>query len=247
LSAILIQTRGGRNVLVDGGPYPSVLNDQIGQSVPSWDRDVDLIIATHPDYDHVAGLPGVLERFEVGMMLTNGQSSQEESYLALMDTAAESAVPIHNAQAGEIIDLGDGVHLEILNPSSLQPLSPNPSHDNDQSIALRLVYDEFTLLLTGDAGDGVEMEMVESRQPLSAVVYQAGHHGAKSSSCKPFLRVVNPQYMIVSAGEVNSYSHPHPEVLERAADVGPAVLRTDEMGTIEVVTDGAYSWWESPQ
>jgi competence protein ComEC len=75
------------------------------------------------------------------------------------------------------------------------------------------------------------------------VVYKAGHHGAKSSSGAPFLRAINPQYVIVSAGEGNNYGHPHEEVLERAADMGAAVLRTDELGTIEVITDGEQMWW----
>lgn len=245
-------------MLVDGGPCPSVLDDQIGQSIPFWDREIDLIIATHPDDDHVAGLPGVLERYDVGLLLTNGQEAQEQSYQALLDAATENAVPTHQAQAGEVIDLGDGIRLEILNPPSPQPQAPwrtqfaqdelrssSPGHDNDLSIALRLIYDDFSLLLTGDAGATTEREMLASGHPLSAMVYKAGHHGAKSSSSEPFLRAVNPQFVIVSAGEGNRYGHPHEEVLERAAEIGAAVLRTDELGTIEVITDGEQMWLEA--
>jgi competence protein ComEC len=79
------------------------------------------------------------------------------------------------------------------------------------------------------------------------VVYKAGHHGTKSSSGAPFLGAINPQYVIISAGEGNNYGHPHPEVLERAAEMGAAVLRTDELGTIGVITDGEQMWWESHQ
>ncbi|MGB3716156.1 MAG: MBL fold metallo-hydrolase [Candidatus Promineifilaceae bacterium] len=207
--ATLIQTPSGRHILIDGGQYPSVLNDHLGREIPFWNRDIDLVIATHPDEDHVAGLPGVFERYDVGQMLTNGQEAQEESYQVLMDIAIENAVPIHQAQAGEIIELGDGLRLEILNPPSPQPRIPNPQHDNDQSIALRLVYGDFSLMLTGDAGEAAEREMLASGRPLSAVVYKAGHHGAKSSSCEPFLRAVNPHYVIVSAGKGNNYGHPH--------------------------------------
>lgn len=101
------------------------------------------------------------------------------------------------------------------------------------------------MLLSGDAGAAVEREMLASGRPLSAVVYKAGHHGARSSSGESFLRTIQPQYVIVSAGEGNNYGHPHPKVLERAADVGAAVLRTDELGTIEVITDGKALWWEA--
>ncbi|MGB3716308.1 MAG: hypothetical protein WA996_17945, partial [Candidatus Promineifilaceae bacterium] len=136
------------------------------------------------------------------------------------------------------------LRLEILNPSSPQPPIPSPSHDNDQSIALRLVYGEFSLLLTGDADQAVESDTLASSRPLSAVVYKAWHHGAKSSSGESFLWAVQPQYVIDSAGEENNYDHPHPEVLDRSADVGAAVLRTDELGTIEVIIDGEELWWE---
>ncbi len=101
------------------------------------------------------------------------------------------------------------------------------------------------MLLTGDAGAAVEREMLASGYTLTAMVYKAGHHGAKSSNSEMFLRTVQPQYVIVSAGEGNNYGHPHEEVLERAADIGAAVLRTDELGTIEVITDGEQMWWES--
>jgi len=84
-------------------------------------------------------------------------------------------------------------------------------------------------------------------RPLSSVVYKAGHHGARSSSSDLFLNAVNPQYVIISAGEGNRYGHPHVKVLDRAADIGAAVLRTDKMGTIEVITDGEQIWWESHQ
>jgi competence protein ComEC len=123
--ATLIQTPGGRYILIDGGLYPSVLNDHLGREIPFWDRSVDLVIATHPDEDHVAGLPGVFDRFGVGQLITNGQPAQEESYQALMDIATKHAVPIHQAKAGEIIELGDGVRLEILNPPSPQSLIPS--------------------------------------------------------------------------------------------------------------------------
>jgi competence protein ComEC len=103
------------------------------------------------------------------------------------------------------------------------------------------------MLLTGDAGGATERDMLASGYPLSAMVYRAGHHGPKSSNSERFLRAVQPQYVIISAGQGNNYGHPHEEVLERTAEVGAGVLRTDELGTIEVITDGDQIWWESHQ
>jgi competence protein ComEC len=107
------------------------------------------------------------------------------------------------------------------------------------------VYGDFSLLLTGDAGEEAERDMLRSGRNLRSLVYKAGHHGAKSSSTAPFLEAVRPTYIVVSAGEGNRYGHPSPELLRRAANVGAAVLRTDELGSIEVITDGQAMWWES--
>ncbi len=80
---------------------------------------------------------------------------------------------------------------------------------------------------------------------LTSLVYKAGHLRAKTSSSAAFLEAARPDYVIVSAGEGNWYGHPHEEMLQRAGSVGAAVLRADELGTIEVVSNGKAMWWES--
>jgi len=244
--AIFIQTPSGRQILVDGGAYPTVLHDRLGREIPFWDRDIDLVIATHPDADHVAGLPGVFDRYTVDRLITNSITAGTDSYRALLTAAAESSTPIHQAVAGEVIAIENGLTLEILNPPAGAPVS-DEQHDNDNSVVVRLVYGDFSLLLTGDTGEEAERDMLRSGRNLSALVYKAGHHGARSSSTAPFLDAVRPGYIVVSAGEGNRYGHPSQELLRRAANVGAALLRTDELGTIEVITDGEQMWWESHQ
>jgi competence protein ComEC len=248
--ATFIQTPSGRQILIDGGAYYSVLKDQLGQQIPFWDKDIDLVIASHPDADHVAALPDVFDRYDVGRLITNGQTSGTSSFETLLSISQESGTPLHAAQAGEVIEIDDGVRLEILNPSDpsstklSQPTTSDQS-DNERSIALRITYGDFSLLLTGDAGAETEIKILAGGRPLSAVVYKAGHHGARSSSSKHFLEKIQPQYVVISAGEGNRFGHPHEEVLERAAEVGAAVLRTDELGTIEITTDGKELWWQT--
>ncbi|MGD8857481.1 MAG: MBL fold metallo-hydrolase, partial [Chloroflexota bacterium] len=130
--------------------------------------------------------------------------------------------------------------------TSPQSLTLSPQSDNDQSIAFRLVYDDFSLLMTGDAGLAAEEAMVAGGRELTSVVYKAGHHGAKTSSSAEFLAAVRPQIVVISAGAGNWYGHPDEEVLQRAESVGAAVLRTDELGTIEVISNGSAMWWEEP-
>lgn len=240
--AIFIQTPSGRQILVDGGNYPSLLNDRLGRQMPFWDREIDLAVATHPDADHVAGLVGLFERYRVGRLLTDGSEMGDTAvYDAVLQAAQEAGTPIQQAQAGEIIRIDDGVRLEILHPGPER----DDSNRNENSVSIRLVYGDFSLLLTGDAEQAGEAAMLASGRPLSALLFKAGHHGSDSSSSRPFLEAVRPQIIIISVGADNNFGHPTPEMLQRAADVGAAVLRTDELGTIEVMSDGQAMWWQA--
>jgi competence protein ComEC len=240
--ATFIQTPSGRQILVDGGFYPTVLNDQLGRQMPFWDREIDLLIATHPDGDHVAGLVDVFAQYRVGQLLTNGDGlGESEIYDALLLVAAETNTPVRPLVAGEQILIGDGVRLEVLHPAAEQTVEDR----NENSVAMRLVYGDFTFLFTGDGETLAEQQMLASGRPLEAVVYKAGHHGARASSSPAFLAAAQPQIIVISAGADNKFGHPHPEVLQRAQDSGAAVLRTDELGTFAVISDGRTMWWET--
>ncbi|HSM54930.1 MAG TPA: DNA internalization-related competence protein ComEC/Rec2 [Candidatus Sulfomarinibacteraceae bacterium] len=239
--AVFIQTPQGRQFLVDGGHYPSVLNAQLGRQVPFWDRRLDVIVATHPDDDHVAGLPGVLDRYDVDLLLTNGApAGSNRAYDVLLQNAEAQATTVRRPQPGERWQTGDGVTLTFLHPGPV-PLES----DNDNSVSFHLNYGAFSLLLTGDAESAGERAMLQQGQPLQAMVFKAGHHGARTSSNDFFLEAVQPQIVVISAGADNQFGHPHEEVLQRAAEAGAAVLRTDQLGTIEVITDGERVWWEA--
>ncbi|MCB8922888.1 MAG: DNA internalization-related competence protein ComEC/Rec2 [Ardenticatenaceae bacterium] len=240
--ATLIQTPSGRQILVDGGYYPSVLNDGLGQHIPFWQREIDLMVATHPDADHISGLAGVFERYHVGQLITNGQGLGESPiYDAVLLAAEEAGTPIRRALVGERIVIEDGVQLEVLHPGAVLL----PDERNENSVAMRLTYGDFSLVFTGDAEQQAEQAMLKSGLPLDALVYKAGHHGSNGSSSAAFLRAIRPSIITISVGADNNFGHPSPEMLQRAADVGAAVLRTDELGTIEVVTDGHTMWWQA--
>lgn len=235
--AILITSPRGRQVLIDGGRYPSTVLDELGEQMPFWDRSIDLLVATHPDDDHVAGLVSVAERYQVGRLMTNGAATESDpAYAVLLATLGAGAV--HAVQVGEVIDLGDGVRLEIVHAGPAAA-----SGDNDASVVARLTYGQLAVLLTGDAEEEAEGAMLRSGRPLGSVVLKAGHHGASTSSSTPFLSAVAPQVIVISAGAGNSYGHPAPAMLARAAAIGAIVLRTDEMGTIELISDGERMWW----
>ncbi len=108
-----------------------------------------------------------------------------------------------------------------------------------------VVYDKFALLLTGDGEAVTERKLIQSGRDITAAVYKAGHHGSSTSSSAKFLEVVQPQFIVISAGEGNRYGHPHDAMLKRGAAIGAAILRTDELGTIEVIADGHVMWWRA--
>ncbi|HEX6385369.1 MAG TPA: DNA internalization-related competence protein ComEC/Rec2 [Anaerolineae bacterium] len=240
--AIFIQTPSGRQILIDGGLYPTVLHGQLGRQMPFWDREIDILVATHPDADHVTGLVGVFDRYRVGRLITDGEGAGESSnYDALLLAAENNHTPLHSALAGQLITIGDGVRLEILHPGA----SLDRGNRNENSVSMRLLYGHFAVLLTGDAEEKGERAMLASGRPLHALVFKAGHHGSDSSSAMPFLQAIRPQIIVVSASEDNRYGHPHLAMLQRATEVGAAVLRTDELGTIEVISDGRTMWWQA--
>jgi competence protein ComEC len=240
--ATLIVTPNGRQVLVDGGFYPSVLNDQLGQQIPFWDKEIDMLIATHPDADHVSGLVGVFDRYAVNYLITDGEGLGESPiYDAVLQAAEANGSAIHPAQVGERIHIDDGIWLEVLHPGA----ELDSESRNENSVSMRLVYNQFTFLFTGDAETVAEQEILATGLPLNSFIFKAGHHGSRSSSTASFLAAVRPQIIVVSAGAENRFGHPHPEMLERAQAIGATVLRTDELGAIELTTDGKMMWWQA--
>ncbi len=115
-----------------------------------------------------------------------------------------------------------------------------PSAKNNDSLVLRLRYGNETLLLPGDAEKQVEREILSENDPeaMRADVLKIGHHGSKNSTTPEFLAAVQPRVGIISAGEDNPYGHPSPELLERLENAGIRILRTDQNGAVQVMTDG---------
>ena len=112
-------------------------------------------------------------------------------------------------------------------------------------MVIRLQFGQISFLLSGDIEASVEQKLVASGVPLAATVLKSPHHGSRTSSTESFLKAVEPQVVVISVGEGNHFGHPSPEVMERYATHGLPVLRTDERGTIEFITDGEKLWVET--
>ena len=240
--AIFITTPTGQQVLVDGGPSPSDLTSALGREMPFWDRSIDLLIMTHPDADHISGLVEVLDRYEVDGWLDNGRPDDDATYGECMARIEEGEVPRHAVRAGDRLDLGQGIVLEVLHPPS-QLMTGTEADANNNSLVLRLTWGEAEFLLTGDIGTEAEQLLLDSNRDLTADLLKVAHHGSGGSSCNEFLSAVAPTYAVISVGEDNRFGHPDEAVLERLASMGDVtLLRTDTAGTIEFSTDGQQLW-----
>lgn len=217
--------RGSAQVIVDGGPDKKKMIDCLSQFVPFWDREIELVVLTHAEADHVTGVLEVLRRYQVGQLVTSNVAK---------DKVAANDVPVHIAVAGEEMRV-NGLEFVVLGART------DTSEVNETSVVLKLVYDQFTALLTGDIGSETETLLVNSGNILRSNVLKVGHHGSKYSSSEAFLAAVKPAVAVISVGK-NNYGHPTKEVLERLKDAGARIWRTDESGDVEIVSDGQKMW-----
>jgi competence protein ComEC len=240
--AILIQ-RGNQQVLVDGGPSPQALALALGQAMPFWDRNIEFVVLTHPHADHLTGLLAILPRYQVGQIFYPELYYESPQYDEWLSLIAARNVKVTAARAGQKIDLGNDVVIDVLNPQ--QPLLSGTESDIDNNgVVLRLSTGRVSFLLTADIFWEAESELVHGATGLKSTVLKAAHHGADTSTSAEFLGAADPQLAVISVGNDNRFGHPSPQVLQRLAQkLGPEnVYRTDRNGTIEFITDGERLW-----
>ncbi len=232
--SIYIEAPNGNQVLIDGGTGQQVLRE-LGRVMPFYDRSLDLVLATHPDQDHVGGLPAVLERMRVDNVITTENTSDTGAYRAFEEVIRKKNPRRILARAGTRIVLDRGVVLEILFPDS----NARGWETNTASIVARLTYGEQSFLLTGDSPISIEKYLVgKNGGKLKTIVLKLGHHGSRTSSSKIFLAATDPEYAVISAGKDNKYGHPHKEVLDLLVELKIPALNTADRSTIIFKTDG---------
>jgi competence protein ComEC len=242
----------GRTLLIDGGGAFGGFGGQSNHGIDPgeeavspylWSRGfrrLDVVALTHAHQDHVGGLAAVLENFRVGELWI-GREVRSPALAKVEQLARDRHVPIeHEARANRFTwgNVEDKVEGEVLWPES-STAPPAEAAKNDDSLVLRLRYEDRAVLLPGDAEKEAEREMLaeNSQDELQAEVLKIGHHGSKNSTTPEFLAAVKPRLAIISVGEDNSYGHPNAELLERLASAGVRVLRTDRVGAVHTLLD----------
>ncbi len=234
--SILIQSPSGTKLLVDGGPDRSVLRELSKKLLP-WDRTVDIVVETHPDKDHIAGLGDVLARYRVLNYLDPEVSDRTSVSTYIMDEMAREPGLVHTAaRRGMRLHLGGGAYADVLFPDRDESTQ---TETNDASVSLHVVYGNTSFMLTGDLPSTLEDRLVALDGPtLKSDVLKAGHHGSKFSTDSIWLSAVDPDIVVISAGKGNTYGHPSPEAVERIRASGARMVSTIDSGTLTFVSDG---------
>lgn len=231
----------GSQILIDGGPDGKILQG-LGKAMPFYDRDIDLMILTHPHKDHIFGLIEVLKRYKVGKIVLPEVDFDSAFYKEFLEIAREKNISLEYLAGGDEIKIGEFAEFDFLSPSKNDGnknfTTENESFGakgqdlNDSSLVAKFIYGENSILFTGDAGEDIEKEILAEGYNIKADILKVGHHGSKYSGSEEFLKAVSPEYAVIQVGADNKYGHPTEQTLSRLAAIGARVLRNDLNGDI---------------
>jgi competence protein ComEC len=229
--SIFIEIPGDYQVLIDGGPSYSKVLDSLSSEMPFNDKEIDLVVLSHPESDHMTGLLSVLENYKVDNILWTGIEKDGEKFEAWKRMIKEEGANIYYANLGDKIIMGD-VIMEVISPFNLLA-GERVKNVNDTAVVLKLQYNDSSFLFTGDISSKIEEELND----VDIDVLKVAHHGSKYSTSNEFLEKTSPLISVIQVGK-NSYGHPTEEVLTRLDNFGIKVLRNDLNGNIKIVSDG---------
>jgi len=253
--AIFIRTPKGLDILVDGGPDGKVLSC-LSSHMPFWDRKLELVILTHPHADHLNGLISVLGHYKVDSFATEMIRNNTGSFSSLMDKLKNQNIKIQHVYAGDRFKFNDGVNLSIVGPRKefIKKTSPGGvigERKEFASILSFIKYKGFEVLLTGDSQDSELGEAILSfdSAPFGAAqgkqgkieILQVPHHGSKTGLSSEILDSIKPELAVISVGK-NNYGHPTAQTIKILRDKDIKILRTDQIGDVEIISDGE-SWF----
>jgi competence protein ComEC len=243
-------------VLTDGGPDSKVISC-LGKYMPFWDREVELVISTHPDADHSTGLIDVIKKYKVDKMLINPIDSGTQTIKVLQNLVKTHGIGVVSPIEGQEIRIGL-IYLDIVNPSASQinalteKIDTSPLHfykpidqTNEYSISYKLSFGKFSGLFTGDFGPKTSDRLADAiaLSEVERVNYiKIPHHGSKNGITANLLKELMPKTAVISVGKKNRYGHPHQEILDMLAKYNVRIFRTDKLGDVEFITDGEKYW-----
>lgn len=234
--SILVQS-DGQTMIYDGGDKSTssfVVSYLQKQNVTT----IDYLISSHYDSDHMAGLIGCLNAFDVKNVISSDYEHDSKLYQSFIQTVADKGLPMQHPAVGTEFSFGSG-SFQILAPATI-----DPNDSNKNSVAIKLTNGNNSFIFTGDAESTSEKAMCESGIDLSCDVLVPGHHGSATATSWDFLQATVPEYAVISCGKDNQYGHPDKDVMDKLESMDIQVYRTDKQGTIVAVSDGTTITWD---
>lgn len=231
--SILIQY-DGKNALIDAGIASEM------QTVNKYLQDnavekIDVLIVSHPDADHIGGMSGIIDRYDIGEVymppISDDLVPTSKVYINMLTSISKKGLQITLKEAGDKIPFGSLEFLCVAPEGEFSSL-------NNSSLGLKLVHGENSFLFTGDMEKSSERATLQKGYDISATVLKVGHHGSSSSSTEAFLDAVKPKFAVISVGEKNRYNHPNDPTVNALEQRGIKIYRTDWDGNVVMVSDG---------
>ncbi|MCI9273101.1 MAG: MBL fold metallo-hydrolase [Clostridiales bacterium] len=232
----------GKNILIDAGDV-----DLSARTTEYLKRrgvtTLDLVIATHPDKDHIGGMANVLLEFEVGRFMMPRIPEEalpnSTSYQMMLYALQSEDIPVTDPAPGQTFSIGE-LELQVLGPQKIY------ENTNNNSVILRISYKEDSFLFMGDAEEEAEKDLLQAGYDLQSEVLKVGHHGSKSSTSQELLDAVQPRFAVISVGE-DGNKLPKASVLKRLEVAETGIYRTDQNGTVVAATNGQGITWITEQ
>ncbi|MEF2654073.1 MAG: MBL fold metallo-hydrolase [Blautia sp.] len=237
--SILVQS-GGENLLYDGGDTSH--SDEVAEYLHNQNvENIDYMISSHYDADHLGGLLKCLQNFSVENILGADYYQGTDLYMDFVNAATANAISIQYPKPGDTFSFGTG-SFTVLAPSGI-----DPNDSNENSVVIRLTNGNNSFLFTGDAEETSEQDMISTGRNLDCDVLSLGHHGSSSSTTWDFLEASTPSWAVISCGAENKYGHPSADTMGRLSSMNIPVFRTDKQGTVVALSDGEnVSWNQAP-
>lgn len=229
--SILITTPSNKNMLIDGGDEDSakIIKSYLKNKKV---KNLDVVIATHPDSDHIGSLDYIIDNFDVEKIYMPNQTTDSECYINLIDSCNKKNLKVNYLSKDDSFNLDDSTNIYVLSPSYIT------DNNNSNSIVLNISYKNNNFLFTGDCEESNEMDMINSYDLEDIDFLKVAHHGSYTASSLTFLEETTPDIAVISCVYKNSYGHPHKSTLDNLESVDAKIFRTDQNGSMQFYSDG---------
>ena len=232
---------GDNDIIIDSGPDD--VSDSIATDLYKLGADnIEYMFVSHSDADHIGGANDIINALDVENFVMSKDERTTKNYKRMISSLKDKNITPIYAYKDDSFEAGDA-HIQILSPDKTKKQA---DEENDRSLVILITFNGVKYLFTGDAGEDVEEQILKNYSPdeIDCDLLKVSHHGSKSATSSEFLKVVTPRIALISAGDDNSYGHPHSKTLARLYEYCEKLFRTDKNGTVAICEKNGTLWEE---